>query len=230
MSNRIKKVLGYGLRMSHEEASSLLDLEKGWSHATLEGYREFVETKHGAESHQATLARMPLPDEQNIKLGYECISIDDDEYEESGYVSVVITPVSMLSEWKRSDNAIDYYEDIHDKRDSQGMTATMKFLNQHLFPFEGDFRNIRTGMTVPRDAYYTLKSFIQMLKSDAKDKSLIKAVQKLCVEAGLKDDGEFELLQPIPPTEVQDIAEYVGIFRNPETVRELQPAILIYWA
>lgn len=239
MGIQIKKVLGYGLQMTAEEGSELIDSPVVARLDTLTGqnYIDFLTAKYAnAGTNEISYQNndLHISDVSSI-LTYSAADfvtvVDTAEEDRSqDLVWVVITPPLVCTEWKHIGDPIDYYENAYRLNSSENeLNAEAKFLKQGLFPYYGPYINHLTGELLADKDVSMVRLYHQRMQDGAvSDDEVLRSLLKPLNVSSLE---EFELLvHPAPPTSVVDIAEWTGIFKKPSIATILRPCLLTYWS
>lgn len=244
MGTYIKKVLGYGLEMTEEESSDLLNLTSlnRLSHLDSESYLRFLENKYAAvpsddiayylnDLHIGEMSKSNYRAYDLITVVDNSIQIEEN-YDTPSLSWVVISPLLTHKEWKHNDDPIDYAEVMHRYQNEETFQFDfdMKFFNQGLFPYDGAFTNHATGERFNDDRVTRLKRFLRVTGTESNSRD-DKTLRLLLTTVGVSSVEEFHnLIHPAPPESVIDIAEWSGIFNNPSVAKRLRPALLTYWS
>lgn len=234
MGIRIKKVLGYGLVIEpgrEEEILNLDALQDRFEKLPLSGFRQFLQARYSYTQDSLLRMMMNEEDDENLNLGWQCIHPAQDEYTPGSSLHLAIIPPSMVDEWRHNDDPIDYYETIssHSGTDNP-MSPAIKFLDHGIYPFGDYYRNVKTGQSITTSKRRDIKDLSSILTDD-EEGNPDAHIQKLYREIGVANHEEFEtLIQPGVPEEVKYFAEYAKLFKEPETVNSLRPALLTYWS
>jgi hypothetical protein len=161
----------------------------------------------------------------------------DGEYGDPG--TLLIIPPGMQESWYRYGDHIDGLESFLEDEDS--MEAKIQTMNFSPYPFDG-MMDARTGEKISMDFERKLRSIKTLEK--ALSKKTLKDESRQEVKYGLKilqadavkafkftDYVELSKnIVPLVPIEVQDLVEWSGIFRSPETWKDLRPMLYTYWS
>ena len=254
MGIRIKKALGYGITIPKSQISTLLNTDKVEQRyeLTSENYFNFLQQKYGKlETYVQNLSNVTeinddyllwnsVTEVQNLNAWnfITAVSANNDEnVTDKSDLHIAITPVGCIKDWHHYDDAIDYYEAAYDANGNEFNTKpSIKFLPQGLHPYNGTYMNQITGKVVDYTTYRTVMQLVQVedkLQSDTsdKDESLADFLSPLFSQLGVANTAEFkEHIHPAAPLCVKDLAEWSGIFKDKETIKELRPALITYWS
>jgi hypothetical protein len=237
----IKKVLGYGLQMTTEKASEIInkDVLRKLYGMSADSYKEFLRGKYGTDSldmgyMMSDLDNFNLWAQENYSA-WDFITVvenrlDGDDGPETPLTWLVITPPMVCNEWKHNDDAIDYAEASHKYQDSDfQLDFSFKVFNHGMFPYEGTFTNHATGERFNASQATLVQRYLRMMKTEStplEEKSLKLLLDTLKVSSV----EEFHsVIHPAPPQSVLDIAEWTSIFTDDSIARKLRPALLTYW-
>jgi len=242
MGIRINKVLGYALTDVRADTNKweITDprfnkdgYTTDWedSKFTIEGFKEHLIAKikeigeddldrfnyrltlRGLEAKEGDMFRYPL------RGFYECVTYDM----EFGSPNVIVfSPISCHKEWKRYDNAIDYYDPANS--DDGAITESVIKLNRPLWPWD-TYTNIK--LDPPETLKYEQQHFISILQQGFVDGDEDEYVQKMGFDNVA--DMEKHVIPTIPP-EVVEMIKYLKIFKDEKTIYELRPVIYGYWS
>lgn len=240
MGTYIKKALGYGITIPEEKKVQLLNEEavENIFSLTPEGYKKFLQTKYAGQVHSqdelmSDIHVVKAGDNKPQQIWSSLTIVGPDEYgAENGDTHVVIIPYSVCKEWQHFDDAIDYYEEAYTHRndESMNMEPSIKFFNHGLFPYDGRFINTRTGAIVKSAVYRDLLSMESLLRN-ATEKASLKYVSTAFRKLGVENWEELHsVISPAPPICAIDLAEYSGLFKDSDTIKNLRPALLTYWS
>ena len=239
----IKKVLGYGLQMTADEASGILnrDVIPGLRGMPATEYKEFLEKKHSPDKDEqayylSDLSTFGLLKQDKYTASDSITIVTNSEIggegtgEDTDTVRVVITPPLTCKEWKHNDDAIDYYEEAYKYQNSMNpLETTMKFFNHGLFPYEGNFTNHRSGERFDSRLVTTVQRYLQTRSEAIPEED--QALRLLLASVKVSSVEEFHsLVHPAPPQSVLDVVEWTGIFKDVSTAQKLRPALLKYWS
>lgn len=244
MGTYIKKVLGYGLEMTEEESSDLLNFTslKRLGHLDSDSYRQFLENKYSSVpsddiSYYLNDLHIGEMSKSNYRA-YDLITVVDnslqieESYDKPSLSWIVISPLLTHKEWKHNDDPIDHAEVMHQYQDEETFQFdfSMKFFNQGLFPYEGGYINHSTGERFNDDRVTRLKRYLRVAVPQA-NPEYDKTLRLLLATVGVTSVEEFKnLIHPAPPISVTDIAEWSGIFNDSTVIQRLRPALLTYWS
>jgi hypothetical protein len=247
MGTYIKKVLGYGLEMTEEQASDILNHESLKKLSCLDSvsYMKFLEGKYTSEPEVPSENLAYYLNDLNIgemsKSKYrasDLITVVDnslqveENYEESSRTWAVITPLLTHREWKHNDDPIDYAENMYKYQNEETFRFdfSMKFFNQGFFPYDGGYINHATGEHPDNDMVTMLKRYLHTTSTQAQPEN-DTALRLMLASVGVSSVEEFkQCIHPAPPVSVTDIAEWSGIFNDPSTASLLRPVLLTYWS
>lgn len=243
---RIRKALGYGITVAPDEIENTLNLDTIDNRGSLssDDYLEYLKKRYPENLRRESdfiasdLHSLLREELQGAKpSGYDVISVADtgEEDEGNGEIHLVITPYLMLKEWKHFDDAIDYYEaDYAHNHGTEGspMQSSMKFFDHGLFPYDGAYINRKTGKLVKSGIYHDARHFAKnALSMGFTPEDTLSYFAALSTELGVESEEDMEEnIVPRTPVPAIDYAEFSGIFKSPETVGHLRPALLTYWA
>jgi hypothetical protein len=234
MGINVHKVIGYGLtdvkmRKRRGGYSHVLtdkrfdpsgymyaDWETKEEHWTVEGYRRFLKQwKKGrcitasADLDSFTFAALarkkPKPYYKRFLDWDPCYSVIHQL--EFGLPNVlVIVPFAFYPKWYRSDDTLDWCEETQEHEQQNRVLE----LPRGIYPYS--------------DRYW-----------DPRRKKLhIFGCEKPGERSLLWHDIQRRLsngtLRPAVPSEIQCLAEYLGIFKNPDDIHRLRPLLYVYWA
>lgn len=136
-------------------------------------------------------------------------------------------PVSE-TRWSRHDDTIDYTEETWLRPPEEQQMARVQVIPGCLYPHMG-YMDKRTGDRFSDEKIYPWVRFNNRdRKEDKPDDSAVE--EALAQIAGLESHTQaLEVVRPVVPQEIRDLAEFSGIFTDPLTWRELQPMLYVYW-
>lgn len=244
MGTYIKKVLGYGLEMTEEEDSKILNHESlnRLGCLTSDDYIQFLEHKYASVSsdeisyhlndlHIGEMSRSKYNASDLITVVDNSIQIEE-TYDVPRLTWIVISPLLTHKEWKHNDDPLDYAEVMHKYQDEETFQFdfNMKFFNQGLFPYDGGYINHATGEMLNDDRVTILKRYLRATAPKTNPEE-DKALRLLLATVGVASVEEFkQFVHPVPPLSVTDIAEWSGIFNDSTVIQRLRPVLLTYWS
>lgn len=193
------------------------------------------------EEHDIMLGKMSLPKETTLLS--DAVTWDPDYISREDKVRekiLIVTPVSMLSSWKRWDDPIDYAEDFIkaevDNLDGQDMTTVVHTFENGHYPWNEIFMNAIDGKRIEHKHWDVWRTFDRYYYSDraskdpeAKENSkavLIQTAEKMgfdsCEEAKKN-------IVPWIPDEVRWLTEDLELFSEPNGYRHLRPMFYSFW-
>lgn len=175
------------------------------------------------------------PDDEERYWPENFVTFVTDENSNESPIHVIMSTFSTAREWKRSDDDIDFYEYDYDhdtEVDSDGYYApSIKYLNRGLFPYDGNFINLRTGRKVSSRNYYTIKDYIKIGEEFGYNDKLKESLGNLLRDAEVESTDDFvNIVRPSAPIQAVDLAEYLGVFKSRDAARKLRPAIVTFWS
>lgn len=244
MGTYIKKVLGYGLEMTEEEDSKILNQESlnRLGRLDSDSYMEFLENKYASvPSDEISYHLNDLHIGEMSKSRYQASDLitvvdnsiqGEENYDMPSLSWIVISPLLTHKEWKHNDDPIDFAEVMHKYQGEETFRFdfNMKLFSQGLFPYEGSFINHATGEVFNDYRVTQLKRYLHST-SPRTDTTADKTLSLLLASVGVSSVEEFhKVIHPAPPISVIDIAEWSGIFNDPSQCLRLRPALLTYWS
>jgi len=255
MGIRIKKVLGYGLTDLKVDAdnriidprinpkSRLFSYEKSEVKET-EKYLKFLNERKELEPDNFGIVMEIMALEQVIsdkKSFYysprSCVTHED----EGGLPEVlVITPFGSLSEWTRSDDNLDYYQDFS-RRGDNFSEPLVELIDMNLYPYDAYYLNANTGEKVNIDYVNVWRRLKDKhaedkalrltdpnieIKNEVTDEAILALAQKM----GFSDPEDLgkNLAQQIPES-LTYLNEWGKLFTDPKYLLDLRPMIYTYW-
>lgn len=247
MGTYIKKVLGYGLEMTEEEDSKILNHESlnRLGRLDTDSYIKFLENKYTSEPqvpsdnlgyylndlHIGEISRSKYNATDLITVVDNSLQIEE-TYDVPRLTWIVISPLLTYKEWKHNDDRLDYAEVIHSYQDEETFRFdfNMKFFNQGLFPYDGGYINHATGEMLDDDRVTILRRYLRATSPQTNPEE-DKALRLLLASVGVSSVEEFKrLIHPAPPISAIDIAEWSGIFNDSTAMQRLRPVLLTYWS
>lgn len=236
MSLRFNKILGYAMTIPNNQVNEIVNPDGAYASDLpfdLQEYYEFLDKKYSApatreKKYDAIKSDLETMDPEDPKTYYPSnfVTIFRDEYNDEDQTYLIVTPISVASEWRRSDDSIDTYEQAYLYRNENDVdySPTIKFFDHGLFPYEGNFLNFRTGKRIDSLLYRKIETSI----NDPRDS---KNLQELFTQAEVSDIKDFKnVVHPAAPINAIDIAEYLRIFIFNDLAIRLRPALLTFWS
>ncbi len=138
---------------------------------------------------------------------------------------VVFVPASKIETWRRSNDDIDYYED---KARAEGLgedwcEARVRTLSIPLYHYDR-----YVDKRYPREMERTLRitdltNLLGGLAAVSKSKASLEAL-------GYTEADYKRFVRPLIPLCVRTFCRVFDLFKDPEMVWELQPAVNVYWS
>lgn len=224
MSNRIHKIMGYGLTdvksiefqitdPRFNPKSLVIDKELN---LTVKDYYKFLKNKD--KNYEVLLEKSNVRQHCKKKSDLSRCFIYDGEM---GSPNVfVIVPPYELQEWTRYDDAIDYTEHV-----SLSISADpiWRVLDNGIYPYLGHF-NRDTGKKIDSWETQYLRGLLRTSEQYPRN------LDEECRRLGLKNCDDIDRIGPIIPPPVRFLAEFAEIFTDPQTINELKPIFYIYWS
>lgn len=256
MGLRIQKAMGWGLEGTNEEVFDLL--QDDWDDLNskdLHSYKRFLQKKYevtdemlnnrsdytekflsaALNSNLVQVSRQLRKKSENCN-GFKFITYCDELDEALTRQAFIVTPFSTISEWKRSDDALDYAEVDYIAQDDDNfeLDNTLQWLKRNQFPYSGLYMHAVTGEPVSHELWQELRDVRNMRKILREDNPAAVADVAddiFFIENGFAsyEDAEKNLV-PLVPQELRDLCEWLQLFKNPATVFTLRPVILTMWS
>jgi len=225
----IHKALGYGLKDINFYIDSRLNLDSGnWGSEryskSFEGYQDFLLSKGTWETKSEAASVQKLIDKG--KTLNECIkiwdsSLDNDNLEEKS--CILLIPASEIGNYYRSDDTLDYYNDMVEIGHEKAMANSFKEIETGIFPYEGTYADSRTGRFILREAKqrwdYTKKFTMEQ-----------DVIDKIILDLGFETaENADTYIKPKVPENITLLAEYFDLFTSIDAVHQLTPAVATWW-
>jgi len=246
MGIRINKVLGYGLadlRLDQDgeidDPRVDIDVEDLYSRS-MSDYLAFIEAKYANREAGTIPAFTDLPlSRQMVKYHPELLEENADDYVTivdggdmaayQGHGVLVLRPW-YSPDWIRGENALDHAEHAYRMRhqDSSDWTATEVMpLTFSPWPYNNMWVDAQDGRSL-NETYATY--LLELQRQDATS-DVEESIAVIAGELGYTSGEEaYQRMVPAVPPNVQDLAEWLGIFPDPKTVHSLRPMVVQYWA
>ena len=239
MGIRLHKTMGYGLINVQNDNGHIADerfdsegyMMASWEDKddkwTLDGFYQFLKNKAKSletidqwdVSFEAQSVRQLMEEKNNFDF-YSCF-IHQSEY---GLPEVFMCiPICQVDRWHRRDDALDYIEENHNDRPRH--EDYYRVLDYGLYPWTASFWDKRDGREL-NPSYARIA--LDIIDSGDQDKLNNKALKK---ELGFNSAEEVkENIRPAVPNAAKYLLEYCRIFKDMDTMYELQPISYTFWA
>ena len=232
MGIRIHRRLGYaltdvrtdGFKVSDERINSgswLLTHDFGPS---MDAYREWLESN--ATDHRFSVDLAALKHGDVKARGLDSCITHDAEY---GLPEVLLLqPLSMLGEWSRYDDSIDYAQETYlrgDEAQQNRVEPITHCVAAGLYPWSGTYMDDRTGERLGDMVMHWIR-VTNSLKGDPGTE-----MDLLARAAGFADHADaLAHCAPLVPEEIRDLATFAGLFTDDTVWRQLRPVLYTYWS
>jgi hypothetical protein len=160
----------------------------------------------------------------------ECFTYDP----EFGLKNVLnIRPMSLVKEWRRYGDFIDYVEEAG-VDDGRGLRV--KVFHQGFHPWDNLFCDSRTGQRLDPTHSYNYNLTMQSIRALKRRKKKPKndPTPKLTAWAELMGFESLEhckkYFAPMPPIELAFLCVFMRLFKNPLAAFQLRPMLYVYWS
>lgn len=219
MGIRVKKMLGYGLtnvkpddpRINWVGLDMMHDLD-------VKDYLEWLNAGNGIDNSERHLLGHSLSHNEKINL-YGCV-VHDSEY---GLSNVLCLRPTWLTDWYRSDDAIDWVEETYLKapRNENG-EAWVRTLRVSPYPFSGAYMDSRTGVRLGPEVLSWMR-----VRNAIDDESI---QNEMCALFGMTYKQARRYVVPLVPDEIRNLAMFTGLFTSPDTWMQLRPMVYCWWS
>jgi hypothetical protein len=226
---KVTKHLGYGITFPTSEFHNIVNME-AWDKLSenWDAYETWLKKKHNITTSEDMLNAHT--DALTVFLIYDTY-ISENSLQDAfrhysdceGNSVLMLTPPSEVKEWVHVNAPLDVAEYGAMEADSIANKFTVSEFN--IFPFTGVFN------TVTKQTMDTSKS--KMVKYIARELQIADVLEEkrteFCKEHSVETLQQIETLYcPAVPQQLHEICEWLNLFRNPETVWDLQPALNIH--
>lgn len=233
MGIRIQKHLGYALTgVAQQDPRVNWEFARGRYHSG-HSYLRWLNERYGWEQKKSHFSMDWLTIRTEVKFHRadvsHCVSYDD----ESRTADVIVVRPVCYPDWSRTDDSIDYSaEQLHG--DMGG--SRCELLPAGIFPFDGLLMDAETGERLPKEAL-TWKQVTRSLESDppaAKDDRLnrIDAMEQFTRDLLPQYPGyqtAVARVVSLVPEEIRDVCEFLGLFTDEGTWKQLRPVLATWW-
>lgn len=249
MGIRLHKVIGYGLADLKVEKKKIADPRVTDTHVTNDNLHEDEDkssiTAYGKWLKKHVEAGVEDPENEDLDHIERWIARTkkSERYTDDWYGTVVksfpevdnswwsegvicITPLTYRKEWQHYDDSIDYAlnQERSVKSRGHGTEQSVRVLRLNPFPFEGRYRDLRTGEELESFKAGRIHSLARRGETSEAD----TAANHLF---GFENYADFDANTNIlVPESVRTLAAWMDLFTDPNQWMRLKPMILTYWS
>jgi hypothetical protein len=231
MGIRVHKAIGYGLELAGTDRtdprvnweSRLFSYEDDISAGQ---YWQWLRGKHGGKPARPSLDYVRLLHRKEDRDAIasrdlaDCVHVPD----EAGLPLLMVAPLGCEG-WSRYDDTLDWTEETYGRVPSQGNRVL--FLQHGLFPFNGVYMDAQTGERLTGDIALWMR-FRTAHEAGTLSEGAVRDLTTALLPGWTMEEA-LQRVVPDVPAEVRDICEYLELFTDPGTWRELRPATATWW-
>jgi hypothetical protein len=245
MGIRVHKVLGWGLYNLEPGERGAEDPRVNWEsplvkYEGLSGqeYFRWLEAKRRASQDSfmfsmdwAVLAHSEGFAERNLQ---DCFTYQP----EFGLPEVLMLTPFSRPDWRRSDDTIDYLTESYQLPGEGIREPAMKDQPDHVavlpnapYPFNGMFMDKRTGERLSKSLdWVRIWNSLGRHRIFEEGSEQRRMLDLLAQAAGLAGHDEAaEVVVPLVPDEIRDLAEFGQMFTGPDVWLQLRPLLYTFW-
>lgn len=224
---RVNKLIGYGLSDVKTDGENIIDdrinvnvLECIYSGngKSLLSFSHYV-NEHAKENYIKVSIR------DILKKGWKVYN-SVIYYAEFGLSNVLLFQSLLTNNWTQRNSDIDYIEETVNHK----QIPRYQVFERGIFPHI-NYMNAITHKRLDRTVFDWWQTYYYIIEGTNDVESMMISLTELSKKLGFKDFQEAkENIVPVIPEDIVLLCNWLGIFKDPNTVYQLRPMLYVYWS
>lgn len=242
MGIRIHKMCGYGLTDVVEDdprinyKSPIFTYEIGGDDAL----RDFVKfstsrtlTAPTLLDYQFVQQQLDRTDKIPYREKYDIQDCVEWGTEDGGLQNVLCLRPVTSNDWRRGDDMLDWLDETYVHGSNDTLASTLKVLPHGIYPYSGLYMDKRTGKRVMGHEVMTWVRAWTNIEKDQQEEMLAKdpsVLDEITTTFGMTSVEAHENIVPEVPDEIRNLAEFLELFTDENTWKDLRPMMYNWWS